>query len=61
MLAASVFWSDAGASASSGASASCYGFTKDVRIFPVIMAELELCEVQRQVLLTDVMIGANAA
>jgi hypothetical protein len=51
----------AGASASSDASASCYGFTENIRILPVIVAELKLSKVERQILLADMMIGANDA
>jgi hypothetical protein len=54
------FWPrDAEVSASSDASASCYGFTKNVRVLPVVVAELKLIQVQRKVLFADVVIGAD--
>src|SRR5437899_1323854 len=46
-----------GASASS--SASCYDVTKDVGIFPVVMSELKLSKIERQVTLTDMMEAAH--
>jgi hypothetical protein len=55
-LAAPAFWThDAGASASSDASASCYSFAENIGILPVVVAELEFSEVERQILLADMM------
>src|ERR1700731_3412523 len=45
---------DAEASASSDASASCYGLSKDVGILAVVVAKLKLVQVQRQVFLAHV-------
>lgn len=47
MSTVSAFWSDAEAFASSGASASCYGFAENIGILAVVMAELKLSKVQR--------------
>jgi hypothetical protein len=55
-LTALVFWSDAEASASSVASASCYGRAENICVLAVIMAELELREVKWKVLLADVVV-----
>lgn len=41
------------------ASAACYRLAEDVRIVAMMMAELELCEVERQILLADVVIGPD--
>jgi hypothetical protein len=49
------------AHASYYASAASYGFSKDVRVLAVVEPELKLREVQRQIFLADVMIGANNA
>ncbi len=57
--AASVCWNGAEAFASSDASASCYSFSKDVRILAVVVAELKFVQVQRQILLADVMVVAD--
>lgn len=47
---------------SSGAtSASCYDGVKEIRVFPVVVPERKLGEVQRQVLLADLMIIPNDA
>ena len=45
----------------SGVSASCYGRSENVRVHPVVIAELELSDVQRQVFGADVVISANDA
>jgi hypothetical protein len=45
--------------ASSHVSAPCYGAPEDVRVVPVIESERELIEVQRQIFLADVVIGAD--
>ncbi len=59
---ARVFWTrDAEASASSDASASCYGLSEDVRILAVVVAELKFVQVQRKVLLADVVVSAYHA
>ena len=52
---------DAEAFASSDASASCYSFSKDVFVVTVIVAELELGQIQRKVFLADMVIAANDA
>jgi hypothetical protein len=52
---------DAEASASSDASASCYGLSEDVRVFAVIVTELKLIQVERQIFLTDIVVGADHA
>ncbi len=54
-------WYDAGAPASSDASASCYGFPKDVGILAVVVTELKLREVQGQILLAYVVKTAHDA
>lgn len=43
----------AGASASSDASASCCSSTEDIRILAIVVAELKLSKVQRQILFAD--------
>lgn len=43
------------------ASAPCYGCAKDIAVLPIIESERELIQVQRQVLLADVVIGAHHA
>ena len=56
------FWPrDAEASASSDASASCYSFAENVGILPVVVPELKLIQVQRQILLADVVVSADDA
>jgi hypothetical protein len=61
-LAARAFWTgDAEAPASSDASAPSYGAPKDVRIFAVVEPKLKLVQVQRQVLLRDMMVGPDYA
>lgn len=56
------FWpQDAEASASSDASASCYGRPENVRIFAVIVAKLKLVQVERQILLADVVVRPDDA
>jgi hypothetical protein len=58
----STFWPhDAEASASSDASASSYCFAKNVGILSIVVAELKLIQVQRQIFLADVVIGADDA
>jgi hypothetical protein len=47
--------------ASEDASASCYDFAKNIRVFTMIVAELKLCKVKRQVLRANVVISANHA
>lgn len=42
-------------------SAVCYHGREDVRILPVVMTEGELCQVQRQIRLADIVIGADHA
>jgi hypothetical protein len=54
-----VRWADAGASASSDASASCDGCAENIGILAVVMAELELSEVQGQIFLADVVVCAD--
>jgi len=49
----------ASALASVRALAACYGFSKDVGILAIVVAELKLSEVQRQVFFTDVVIRAD--
>jgi hypothetical protein len=59
-IASVVFWtSDAEASASSDASASCYGVKENVCVLAIVEAPLKLIQVQRQVFLRDIVIGAN--
>jgi hypothetical protein len=54
------FWlSGAEAPASSVASASCYRCSKDVRILPMVVAELKFRKIERQVLLGNIVIGAD--
>src|SRR5712692_6645133 len=54
------FWTrDAEAPASSDASASCYDLSEHIRILPVVVAKLKLREVQREILLADMMESAN--
>ena len=61
-LAVRAFWThDAEASASSVASASCYGAPGDVCVLAVVVAERKLVQIQRQVLRADVVIGADDA
>jgi hypothetical protein len=45
--------------ASEVASASCNDLPEDIWIFAIVMAELELSQVQRQILLADVVIRAD--
>jgi hypothetical protein len=56
---ASVWTRDAEASASSDASASCYGVEENVRVFPVVKAPLKLIQVERQVFFANVMKAAH--
>lgn len=49
------------APASCRASASCYRFSKDVGVLAVVVAELELCQVERQILFADVVEAAHDA
>ena len=56
---ASVFWSDAGAFASSDASASSYRCSKEVGILAVVVTKLKFIQIQRQAFLADVMVGAD--
>src|SRR5579872_4399307 len=44
-----VMTENASASLRDGASATCYGSAEDIRVVPVVVAELELCDVERQV------------
>jgi hypothetical protein len=55
-LTALACWSDAEASASSVASASCYCLSKDVFVLAVVLPKLKLIQVQGQVFLADVVI-----
>jgi len=50
---------DAEASASSDASASCYGFSENIGVLAVVVAELELVQVKRQIFLGNVVIGPD--
>jgi hypothetical protein len=60
--AASVFWlSGAEAPASPVASASCYSRSENVFVLAVIVTELELREVEREILRADVMKAAHDA
>jgi hypothetical protein len=59
ILIESACWNDAEASASSDASASCYGFAEDVLVFAIVETKLELGKIQRQIFLTDMVIVAN--
>ena len=49
------------ASASSDASASCYGFTEDVRVLAMVIAELKFSEVQRKILLRNMVKASHDA
>src|ERR1700687_2621600 len=61
-LTARAFWTrDAEAPASSDASASCYRRSEDVGVLAVVMAELKLGEIQRQILLAYVVECPNYA
>ena len=61
-IAARAFWTgDAEAPASSVASASSYSASKDVRVLAVVKAELKFGEIQRQILLADVMVRPDHA
>jgi hypothetical protein len=53
---ASACWNDAEASASSDASASCYGAPEDVRVLAIVMAELKFVQIERQIFGADVVI-----
>jgi hypothetical protein len=56
------FWSrDAEASASSDASASCYSFSEDIGVFPVVVPELKFVQIKRQILLTDIVVRPDNA
>jgi hypothetical protein len=52
---------DAEASTSSDASAQCYGVPEDIRVFAMVVAKLKLIQIQREIFLTDVMVGADNA
>jgi hypothetical protein len=54
-------WHPAEAASSAASSASCYDVAEHIRIVAVIMAELELRQVERQVLLADVVVRPNDA
>ena len=43
------------------ASAPCYGFSKDIGVVPVVVAELEFGDVQRQIFAADLVEGADDA
>lgn len=58
-IAALACWNDAEASASSDASASCYGSSENILVLAVVVTKLKLCEVQRQILLGYMMVGAD--
>jgi hypothetical protein len=60
-LIASACWDDAEASASSDASASSYSRPEDVRVLAIVVAELKLIQVQRQIFLAHVVISADYA
>jgi hypothetical protein len=49
------------APASYRASAACYGLAKDVGVLAVVVAELELSEIQRQIFLAHVMVSADSS
>jgi hypothetical protein len=54
------FWTrDAEASASSDASASCYGSAEDIGVVAIVLPELKLIQIERQIILADVVIGAD--
>jgi hypothetical protein len=56
------FWPhDAETFASSDASASCYSRPENVRVLPVVVAELKLIQVERKILLADVVVRPNDA
>lgn len=55
------FAENAAVSSFSGASAPCYGVSEDVGVVPVIIAELELRDIEVRVLLADPMEGADDA
>src|SRR5437879_613027 len=59
--AVSACWYVAEASASSDASASCYRLSEDVGVFTVIVAELKLVQIEPQIFLRDIVIGADHA
>jgi hypothetical protein len=57
-----VFWNrlaDGEAVASSCASASCYRGTKDISVIAIVVLELALCNVERQIFLTDLVVRAD--
>jgi hypothetical protein len=59
-LAARAFWTgDAEALASSVASASCYSTPENVGILAVVVTEGEFIQVQRQIFLGDIVVGAD--
>jgi len=61
-LIALAFWPhDAEASASSGASASCYGSAEDIGVLAIVVAKLKFRKVQRQILLGHMMEAAHNA
>ena len=61
-LAARAFWTgDAEAPASSGASASCYRLAENVAFFAVVKAELKFVQVEWQVFLAHIVVGADHA
>jgi hypothetical protein len=47
--------------ASDHVSAACYRRTEDIDVLPVVMPELKFRDVQRQILATDLVIGADHA
>ena len=53
--------SSAGVAPSVASSASCYDTSEQVRVFPVVVSEGELGEVERQVLLADLMVVTDYA
>jgi hypothetical protein len=47
--------------ASEDASASCYDFPKNIRVFAMIVTELKLRQVEREIFGRDVVISADDA
>jgi hypothetical protein len=47
--------------ASDHVSAACYRRAEDIDVLPVVIAELEFSDVQRQIFLTDLVVGADNA
>jgi hypothetical protein len=54
-------WRFAEAPASPRASASCYSCAEDIGVVPIVVAELEFGDVQREILLADLVIAAHNA